>query len=94
MVQDPMRKNGNSFQDINDNLIKLLKELPELAQEPIVDNNFIATSFFDALGFNLQERIPGFKTGTEKKLLMRQELMLKMLLMQLLSNLIKNINLI
>ena len=66
MVQDPMRKNENSFQDINDNLIKSLKELPELAQEPIVDNNFIATSFFDALGFNLQERIPGFKTGRGK----------------------------
>ena len=32
MVQDPMRKNENSFQDINDNLIKSLKELPELAQ--------------------------------------------------------------
>ena len=63
MLQTPIRQNGNDFQKINDSLIKSLIKLPELAQEPIVDNNFIAISFFDALGFNLQERIPRFKTG-------------------------------
>lgn len=46
------------------NLIQSLNNLPAYAQEPIVDKNFIATTFFDALGFTLQERVPGFKTGT------------------------------
>ena len=63
MVQAPIRKNGNDFQKINDSLIKSLTQLPELAQEPIVAHNFIAISFLDALGFNLQERISEFKTG-------------------------------
>ncbi|BAU64766.1 cobyrinic acid a,c-diamide synthase [Stanieria sp. NIES-3757] len=44
-------------------LIKTLQALPEEAPEAIVDKNFIATSFFEALGFRLLERIPGFKTG-------------------------------
>ena len=36
------------------------------ANETIVDNNFIATSFFNALGFILQERVPAYKTGKGK----------------------------
>ena len=63
MVQAPIRKNKNIFQEINDSLITSLKELPKLAQEAIVDNNFVARAFFDALGFDLQERIPQFRTG-------------------------------
>ena len=63
MVQAPIRKNKNIFQEINDSLITSLKELPELAQEAIVNNNFVTRAFFDALGFDLQERIPQFRTG-------------------------------
>jgi cellulose biosynthesis protein BcsQ len=44
-------------------LEEALQNLPSNAQEPIVDGNFIASSFLDALGFGLQERIPQFKTG-------------------------------
>ncbi|BAZ45247.1 cobyrinic acid a,c-diamide synthase [Chondrocystis sp. NIES-4102] len=40
-----------------------LEKLPLDAQESIVDNNFIARIFLDALGFSLPERIPEFKTG-------------------------------
>lgn len=49
-------------------LIKSLNNLPADAKESIVDNNFIVTSFLDALGFNLQERVPAFKTDSHKKL--------------------------
>lgn len=48
---------------IKDNLIESLRNLPDDANETIVDNNFIATSFFSALGFILQERVPAYKTG-------------------------------
>lgn len=48
--------------EITEDLVQSLRNLPTDAQEAIVDNNFIATTFFNALGFNLQERIPGFKT--------------------------------
>lgn len=54
--------------EIEKKLVKDLQNLSELtppAQEPIVDNTFIATSFFDALGFTLQERVPGFKTDKQ-----------------------------
>ena len=45
------------------NLVETLTNLPHDANEAIVNTNFIATSFFKALGFSLQERIPGFRTG-------------------------------
>ena len=51
---------------IKDNLIESLRNLPDDANETIVDNNFIATSFFNALGFILQERVPAYKTGKGK----------------------------
>jgi len=47
-------------------LSQTLKDLPEHANEGIVDNNFIATSFFKALGFNQHERVPSFQTGTNR----------------------------
>ncbi len=67
MVQILIKELQKLPPDVLENLIKALQALPEQAQEPIVDNNFIATSFFEALGFSLQERIPGFKTGDDKK---------------------------
>ena len=66
MVQALIKQDITPNQDLSDSLIQALKQLPELAQEPIVDTNFIATAFFDALGFSLQERVPGFKTGKGK----------------------------
>lgn len=50
---------------IEENLEKDLQNLSEIAppaQEPIVDKTFISTSFLDALGFTLSERVPEFKT--------------------------------
>ena len=47
-----------------DDLIHTLQSLPDDADEAIVDLNFIATSFFNALGYSSQERIPGFNTGS------------------------------
>ena len=44
-------------------LVKTLQDLPHDANEAIVDLNFIATSFFKALGFDNHERVPGFGTG-------------------------------
>ena len=67
MVQTLVKELQKLPPEIVETLIKALQALPEQAQEPIVDNNFIATSFFEALGFTLQERIPGFKTGDDKK---------------------------
>ena len=49
--------------EIAENLVETLQNLPDNASEGIVDNNFIVTSFFDALGFELQTRLPSFKTG-------------------------------
>ncbi len=49
--------------EIAQNLVQALQNLPIDAKEAVVDNNFIATSFFKALGFTLQERIPSFKVG-------------------------------
>ena len=52
--------------EIEKNLVKeltLISELNPPASEKIVSDNFIATSFLNALGFNLQERVPDFKTG-------------------------------
>ena len=49
--------------EVVNNLRQTLQDLPDNAGEEIVDNNFIATTFFDALGFLLPERVPGFKTG-------------------------------
>ncbi|WP_144866519.1 AAA family ATPase [Hyella patelloides] len=40
-----------------------LVALPKDAPEAIVNNNFIVTPFFDALGFSLEERVPEFGTG-------------------------------
>ena len=45
------------------NLIHALQSLPDDADEAIVDLNFIAASFFGALGYSSQERIPEFNTG-------------------------------
>ena len=63
MLQIITKKIQKLSPEIEEKLINSLQILPEQAQEPIVDKNFIATSFFEALGFTLQERIPGFKTG-------------------------------
>jgi cellulose biosynthesis protein BcsQ len=49
--------------EIAKKLEEALQNIPLDAQEPIVDGNFIASPFLDALGFGLQERIPQFKTG-------------------------------
>ena len=49
--------------EIINNLVKTLASLPADANQAIIDNNFIATSFFDALGFSSQERVPEFSTG-------------------------------
>ncbi len=46
MVQTLIRQDITPDQDLSDSLIQALKQLPELAQEPIVDTNFIATAFF------------------------------------------------
>ena len=67
MVQTPIKDNKTPYQTLTDSLIKSLQELPPTASEAIVDKNFIATSFFDVLGFSLQERIPQFKTGKGSK---------------------------
>lgn len=67
MIQNLIKESPKLSPEIEEKLIKSLQALPEQAQEPIVDNNFIATLFFEALGFSLQERIPGFKTGDDKK---------------------------
>jgi len=57
----------NNLKDLSlnpvNNLSPTLLSLPDDANEGIVDNNFIAISFIEALGFNNQERIPSFKTG-------------------------------
>ncbi len=63
MVQAPIKQDRIPSQDLSDSLINALQALPPLAPEAIVDKNFIATSFFEALGFSLQERIPEFPTG-------------------------------
>ena len=63
MVETSIKKESDGDQKSANSLIAALKVLPELAQEAIVDTNFITTFFFEALGFSLQERIPQFKTG-------------------------------
>ena len=50
--------------EIAENLVQALRNLPTDALEAVVDGIFIASSFFDALGFSLQERIPSFNTGS------------------------------
>ena len=66
MVQTLIKKLQKLSPEIVEILIKALQELPEQAKEAIVDTNFIATSFFDALGFSLQERIPQFTTDDSR----------------------------
>ncbi|MGD1918149.1 MAG: AAA family ATPase, partial [Pleurocapsa sp.] len=53
--------------ELEEQLVEDLKNLPENAPEAIVDNNFISTSFLNALGFGLQDRVPEFKTGKGTK---------------------------
>ncbi len=57
----------NLSPEIAENLVETLQNLPDSAPEAVVDKNFISTSFFDALGFELQTRIPSFKTGISLK---------------------------
>jgi hypothetical protein len=52
-----------AFSELAIKLEQALQNLPSDAQESIVDGNFIASPFIDALGFTLSERIPQFKTG-------------------------------
>lgn len=63
MIQTFVREETQDFQKQAANLKSALEVLPDLASEAIVDSNFIITSFFDALGFHLEERIPQFSTG-------------------------------
>ncbi|MGL5942690.1 MAG: AAA family ATPase [Waterburya sp.] len=63
MVFSIETESPNLYSKIVENLRLSLNNLPLDAPEAIVDGNFIASSFLDALGFTLQERIPQFKTG-------------------------------
>ena len=63
MVSAIDRKPDNLTSNTSGNLIYALRSLPDDADEAIVDLNFIAASFFDALGYSSQERIPQFNTG-------------------------------
>ncbi len=63
MVFAIKQKSDHLSSKTTDNLIHALQSLPDDADEAIVDLNFIAASFFDALGYSSQERIPGFNTG-------------------------------
>lgn len=63
MVQSPIQTEINYYQEETNSLVEALEGLPNSAAEAIVDNNFITTSFLNALGFSLQERIPQFNTG-------------------------------
>jgi AAA domain len=56
-------KSATTSSELAKKLEEALKNLPTDAPESIVDNNFIASSFLDALGFTLSERIPEFSTG-------------------------------
>jgi predicted type IV restriction endonuclease len=63
MVFTVERESQNISKEIAKNLKSALQNLPLDAPEAIVDGNFIASPFIDALGFTLQERIPQFTTG-------------------------------
>ena len=52
--------------EIEKQLVEELQNLPESAQETIVDTNFISRSFFNALGFTLSERANQFNTGRQR----------------------------
>ena len=66
MVQTLIKELPKLSPEIEEKLIKSLQALPEQAPEAIVNANFIALLFFEALGFTLQERIPEFQTGNGK----------------------------
>lgn len=57
------RNSTNLTSDQINYLEQTLRDLPDDANEAIVDLNFIATSFFESLGFSAHERVPSFKTG-------------------------------
>ena len=62
------KKSDKILPETEKNLVKDLQNLSEItppAQEAVVDNTFIATSFLDALGFSLPERVPEFNTGNK-----------------------------
>ncbi len=63
MTQSLVKTTMDTENELEQDLIKSLSSLPSLPSEAIVGSNFIETSFFSALGFSLQERIPGFNTG-------------------------------
>ena len=48
--------------EIKQHLIESLKNLPDDANQSVVDKNFIAIAFFDALGFSLLERVSEYET--------------------------------
>jgi cellulose biosynthesis protein BcsQ len=60
IVEEESQTNSS---EIARKLEEALQNLPSDASEAIVDGNFIANPFLDALGFTLQERIPQFPTG-------------------------------
>ncbi|MEL6930923.1 MAG: hypothetical protein AAFO95_20195, partial [Cyanobacteria bacterium J06600_6] len=64
VVENDLKDSQNQQVDC---LSQTLKDLPDHANEGIVDKNFINLSFFKALGFSQQERIPSFKTSTGHK---------------------------
>ena len=67
MVSAIEQKSDRLSSETTSSLIHALRSLPDDADEAIVDLNFIAASFFDALGYSSQERIPGFNTGNGKQ---------------------------
>lgn len=63
MILKVEEESQNVSSEIASKLEEALENLPSDTPEAIVDGNFIASPFLDALGFGLQERIPQFKTG-------------------------------
>lgn len=63
MILKVEEESQNVSSEIASKLEEALENLPSDTPEAVVDGNFIASPFLDALGFGLQERIPQFKTG-------------------------------
>lgn len=57
----------NLSSDESSYLAQQLQNLPDDASEALVDQNFISSSFFSALGFSERERLPSFDTGSGHK---------------------------
>jgi cellulose biosynthesis protein BcsQ len=63
MILKVEEESQNVSSELASKLEEALENLPLDTPEAVVDGNFIASPFLDALGFGLQERIPQFKTG-------------------------------